>query len=84
MSTGICRKESEDEQNTKKGKRKEVDLFVFLPDRILVDILKRLLDACLGYQAKYVCRRWFDLIISKGMLPYDNNPRNLENLSCGC
>ncbi|KAL4587359.1 hypothetical protein LXL04_000228 [Taraxacum kok-saghyz] len=44
-----CRKESE-------------DLFVFIPDDILLDILKRLPDAILRYKAKYVCRRWMDLI----------------------
>ncbi|KAI3788455.1 hypothetical protein L2E82_01223 [Cichorium intybus] len=42
MTMSICKIEFEDEQVTRKRKSKEVDQFVFLPDDMLLDILKRL------------------------------------------
>ncbi|KAI3525856.1 hypothetical protein L1887_04985 [Cichorium endivia] len=65
-----CMKESEDEQTTRKRKRKKVDRFVFLPDDILLDILKRVPDCFLRYKAKYVCRRWFNIITNKILLDH--------------
>ncbi|KAI3788464.1 hypothetical protein L2E82_01232 [Cichorium intybus] len=65
-----CMKESKDEQTSKKRKRKKVDRFVFLPDDILLDILKRVPDCFLRYKAKYVCRRWFNIITNKILLDH--------------
>ncbi|KAL7601447.1 hypothetical protein Lser_V15G26028 [Lactuca serriola] len=66
----ICRKESEDEQTTKKGKEKKVDWFVFLTDDILLDILTRLPYGSLRYMAKYVCKRWLDLLSNMKLLDH--------------
>ncbi|KAI3519866.1 hypothetical protein L1887_09083 [Cichorium endivia] len=61
-------KEFEDEQM--KRKKYEVDSLMFLPDDILLDILKRLPDIFLRYKAKYVCRRWFHIITNKILLDH--------------
>ncbi|KAL7605556.1 hypothetical protein Lser_V15G18542 [Lactuca serriola] len=55
-----CRKECEDEQM--KRKKNDVHWFAFLPDDVVEDILKRLPYVFLRYNAKYVCRKWFDII----------------------
>ncbi|KAL7601448.1 hypothetical protein Lser_V15G26029 [Lactuca serriola] len=70
METSISKKESKDEKTMRKRKRKKIDGFVFLPDDILFDILKRLPDASLRYKAKYVCKRWLDLIINMKLLDH--------------
>ncbi|KAL4587347.1 hypothetical protein LXL04_000216 [Taraxacum kok-saghyz] len=63
MAMTICMKESRYEHPTRKKKdKKTVNLFVFLPDDIFLDILKKLPDAILRCKAKYVCRRWCNLI----------------------
>ncbi|XP_023741286.1 uncharacterized protein LOC111889376 [Lactuca sativa] len=66
----ICKKESEDEQTTKKRKEKKVDWFVFLTDDILLDILTRLPYGSLRYMAKYVCKRWLDLLSNMKLLDH--------------
>ncbi|KAL4576210.1 hypothetical protein LXL04_012301 [Taraxacum kok-saghyz] len=48
--------------------KKEVDPFVSLPNDILLDILKKLPDPVLRYKAKYVCKRWFDIITNTILL----------------
>ncbi|KAL4587355.1 hypothetical protein LXL04_000224 [Taraxacum kok-saghyz] len=78
----ICRNEKE--KGTIKGKRKNV----FLPDDILLDILKRLPDAFLGHRARYVCTRWMDLIRNRILVDRASfilqKPRELTaRSSCG-
>ncbi|KAI3525866.1 hypothetical protein L1887_04995 [Cichorium endivia] len=66
MEVSKCMKESEDEHKT----GKKVDRFFFLPDDILLDILKRVPDVFLRYKAKYVCRRWFNIITNMILLDH--------------
>ncbi|KAI3525870.1 hypothetical protein L1887_04999 [Cichorium endivia] len=69
MATSICRIDFEDEQVTRKRKsNEEVDQFVYLPDDMLLDILKRLPRGFLCYKAKFVCRRWLDIISNRILL----------------
>ncbi|CAH1418566.1 unnamed protein product [Lactuca virosa] len=65
MVMSISRKES---KLPMKRKRKKVDRFMFLPDDILLDILKRLPDDFPRYLAKYVCRRWFNIMTNRILL----------------
>ncbi|KAI3519867.1 hypothetical protein L1887_09085 [Cichorium endivia] len=58
----------EDEQMKKK--KNVVDWFVFLPDDVLLDVLKRLPDVFLRYKATYVCKRWFDIITNRILLDH--------------
>ncbi|CAH1422382.1 unnamed protein product [Lactuca virosa] len=63
-----CRKECEDEQM--KRKKNEVHWFAFLADDVVLDILKRFPYVFLRYNAKYVCRKWFNII---NMILSDNS-----------
>ncbi|CAH1434701.1 unnamed protein product [Lactuca virosa] len=63
-----CRKECEDEQM--KRKKNEVHWFVFLPDDVVLNILKRLPNVFLRYNAKYVCKQWFSIITNMILLDH--------------
>ncbi|CAI9287568.1 unnamed protein product [Lactuca saligna] len=64
------RKKSVHKRRTRKSKKVKVDPFIFLPDDILLEILKRLPDAVLRYKEKYVCSRWFDIITNSILLDH--------------
>ncbi|KAI3519868.1 hypothetical protein L1887_09086 [Cichorium endivia] len=62
------RKKSEDKHTTKT--KNDTNIFVSLPDDVFIAILKRFPDAFLRYKAKYVCKRWFDVITNRILLDH--------------
>ncbi|CAH1438678.1 unnamed protein product [Lactuca virosa] len=62
-----CREESEAGW---KIREKKVDYSSFLTDDILIDILRKLPTVILRYKARFVCRRWFNIITNKILIEH--------------